>query len=326
MGLGDWLGPVGDLIGGALGFESQRRTNSAQHDMSMEQMAFQERVGKESQATDMAFQERMSSTAQQRQVNDLAAAGLNPMLGYMKGSSSSTPSGTSFSPSGSQPQLRAPGVAAMEALSQASQAMANSASAAKAKAEANLATAEIPGAAARAHLDETTAQAWDFRLKKLFPEAFKQEGFRTETMELDREIREVDAYEAAQKRDAMRSGGPPGDNRGARAARAELEERVSGARERKAGARLEEARVPGAEVQERIDRSAYGQRFRGYLPDVSKFVGSAASALGAGSAVKYLMTKPYKGVMSRDIKSSPLVDKETGEIFNIRDYRRRYGK
>lgn len=297
---------LSEVVGGLFGMEGQRRADSRAHDMSQEQMAFQERVGKESQATDMAFQERMSNTSYQRQMNDLAAAGINPMLGYMKGSGASTPSGASFSPSGAAAPTHNTYGAALEGAAQVAQTRLSSAGAAKTDAEKDLVLAQIPAEQARARRENASAVAEEEYVKQQFPWVVARERTRaqSESTEFsskrqvgDLEHRNEDNYWQAEKREMS-----------SRSRLTEAEARATLAR-----ARLEELQRPAAENQMRYDETGYGKYIRPLLGDIGRVTGSAASALGSASAVKYLMSKPYEGVRQEEIRGRRLGSRGYGD-------------
>lgn len=72
---------MSDIFSSILGYMGQQETNQANEEIAQRQMD---------------FQERLSNSAYQRQVADMQAAGLNPMLAYIKGGGASTPAGSSY--------------------------------------------------------------------------------------------------------------------------------------------------------------------------------------------------------------------------------------
>lgn len=126
--------------------------NTAQsQDFAREQMAFQQASNREAMAHSSAeaqknrdWQTQMSNTAHQREVKDLIAAGLNPVLSANAGAS--TPSGATgsgFSSSGASGQVDSSYVNAMASIFSQQLAMKNNIDIARINQETQLKTAEM---------------------------------------------------------------------------------------------------------------------------------------------------------------------------------------
>lgn len=186
-GWGDVIGGAASAIGGlsqqatadantALAYQRNMDASRQQQDWSAGQAATARQFNAEEALKNREFQERLSNTAHQREVQDLRAAGLNPILSASGGMGSSTPSGSSAQ--SSAPSGASGSAQAAPAFDIINSAMSTAMNLAKAQADITKTVAETKESESRTDVNKMTVPEIEARIDKILADTTLTEQLR----------------------------------------------------------------------------------------------------------------------------------------------------